>query len=437
MVKIANILCRLNPVKVMVIGDMLLDVYTIGKARRISPEAPVAIVNVTEEDYRPGGAGNVILNLVSLGASVVAIGRIGNDWAGQIFLEKLKSENITTEMILTENHFKTPVKNRIIADHQQIVRIDREMIVNLNESLEQYIIEKLPDLMKDVQVIALSDYGKGFLTDTLLSAIIDYAQKLKIPVITDPKGHDFEKYSQTTVIKPNFSEACAAAKLPPSAPLEEIAAQVLSKSKAKLLMITRSEEGISLFNDKGERWDFPVHSKEVKDVTGAGDTVLAVLTYSMANHLSYSDCAHLCNLAAGIAIEHIGCVRVTLSDLAYRLYETHMTSQKIFDFDHLFILYEILKRQKFQMVYLKDNIELNYEFFQMIRDLYEKTHFLVVCVENSNKQEQILEVLSSLKEAQFIITDLKSLESLSQQPTFLKSYIYSDKLYESTPSIPI
>lgn len=434
MVKLANILCRLNPVKVMVIGDMLLDVYTIGKARRISPEAPVAIVNVTQEDHRPGGAGNVILNLISLGASVVPIGRIGNDWAGQIFLEKLKSENIDTEMILTDTHFKTPVKNRIIADHQQIVRVDQETISNLNETLEQYIIEKLPELMKTVQVIALSDYGKGFLTHTLLSAIIDCAQKLEIQVITDPKGHDFEKYSRTTVIKPNFSEACAAAKLPPSAPLEEIAAQVLSKSQAKLLMITRSEEGISLFNDKGERWDFPVHSKEVKDVTGAGDTVLAMLTYTMANHLSYSECAHLCNLAAGIAIEHVGCVRVTLSDLACRLYETHMTTQKIFDYDHLFILFEILKKQRFEILSLKEDVQLDYQFFQMIRDLYQETQFLIVCIENPKKHEALLEVLASLKEVHFITTDLASLESLSQQPTFLKSYIYSGNLCELSTS---
>ena len=131
MVKLANMLSRLNPAKVLVIGDMLLDAYTMGKARRISPEAPVAIVNVVREDYRPGGAGNVVLNLLSLGAHVRAVGRLGEDWAGDMFREAFQAENVLTDLIVAQPGYRTPVKNRIIADNQQIVRIDHEQVVPL------------------------------------------------------------------------------------------------------------------------------------------------------------------------------------------------------------------------------------------------------------------------------------------------------------------
>src|SRR5271163_4817706 len=141
MVKLANMLSRLNPTKILVIGDMLLDTYTMGKARRISPEAPVPIVNVQREENLPGGAGNVILNLLSLGAQVIAVGRVGKDWAGQTFIDALIEEHVDTRMIVFQEAYRTPVKNRIIADNQQIVRVDHEQIVSLSESLEQYIID--------------------------------------------------------------------------------------------------------------------------------------------------------------------------------------------------------------------------------------------------------------------------------------------------------
>src|SRR5262245_45947314 len=154
MVKLVNMLSRLNPAKVLVIGDMLLDSYTIGKARRISPEAPVAVVNVQREEHRPGGAGNVILNLLSLGAQVIAIGRVGNDWAGQMFVNALEQEKVDVRMIVVQEAYSTPVKNRIIADNQQIVRVDHEQVISLSESLEQYIIDQLRTLLQGVRVIA-------------------------------------------------------------------------------------------------------------------------------------------------------------------------------------------------------------------------------------------------------------------------------------------
>jgi rfaE bifunctional protein kinase chain/domain len=411
MVKLANMLSRLNPAKILVIGDMLLDSYTIGKARRISPEAPVAVVNVQREDHRPGGAGNVILNLLSLGAQVVAIGRVGKDWAGQTLVRALEQEKVDTRMIVIQEAYSTPVKNRIIADNQQIVRIDHEQLVALNEALEQSIIDHLSQLLQGVKVIAISDYGKGFLTPTLLAALIQEANQMKIPVITDPKGHDFKKYKGTTIIKPNLSEAYAAANLPPTVALENVASLVLSQCQAQLLMVTRSEAGISLFNDEGDRFDFPVHAKEVKDVTGAGDTVLAMLAYAIANQLSYEEAAQLCNVAAGIAIEHVGCVRVSLSDLALRLFE-HNMSHKIFDQEHLFVLKEVLKHRPFTLLMLSQIESLTLALFQSIKQMTLEGESLLVYMDNIASNETCIEMISSLQEVSFIVRHLDSLKSL-------------------------
>lgn len=413
MVKLANILSRLNPAKILVIGDMLLDAYTMGKARRISPEAPVAIVNVYREEQRPGGAGNVILNLLSLGAEVIAIGRVGKDWAGETFVLALEQENVDTRMIVVQEGYHTPVKNRIIADNQQIVRVDHEQVTALNESLEQLIIDNLPHLLQDVKVVAISDYGKGFLTPTLLAATIEEARKKGIPVITDPKGHDFKKYKGTTIIKPNLTEAFAAANLPHTAPLENVASVVLQQTQAQLLMVTRSEAGISLFDHLGERYDFPVHAKEVKDVTGAGDTVLAMLAYAVANHLSYDEAAQLCNVAAGIAIEHVGCARITLSDLAHRLFEYKM-SHKVFDQEHLFVLQEVLKRKPFSLVMLSQIDQLTHALFQSIKKIAQEAEALLVYIDDVEPREIFIEMLTSLREVNFIVLHLDSLKRLCQ-----------------------
>lgn len=423
MVKLANMLNRLNPAKVLVIGDMLLDSYTIGKARRISPEAPVAVVNVQREEHRPGGAGNVTLNLLSLGAQVVAIGRIGNDWAGQMFVNALEQEKVDTRMIVVQEGYSTPVKNRIIADNQQIVRVDHEQVISLSESLEQYIIDQLRTLLQGVKVIAISDYGKGFLTLTLLTALIQEAKQMGIPVITDPKGHDFKKYTGTTIIKPNLSEAYTAANLPMSASLESVASHVLSQCQAQLLMVTRSEAGISLFNDVGARFDFPVHAKEVKDVTGAGDTVLAMLAHALANQLSYSEAAQLCNVAAGIAIEHVGCARVSLSDLALRLFECNM-SHKIFDQDHLSVLKQVLKRKPFSLLTLSQIDSLTPALFQAIKKITHERRPLLIYVDDIKPSETFLDMLSSLQEVSFIVLHLDSLKSLCQCAAPRSSYTF-------------
>jgi D-beta-D-heptose 7-phosphate kinase/D-beta-D-heptose 1-phosphate adenosyltransferase len=423
MVKLANVLSRLKPANILVIGDMLLDAYTMGKARRISPEAPVAVVNVMHEEYRPGGAGNVILNLLSLGAEVTAVGRVGHDWAGERFNRELQAEGVETKWILPQQSFSTPVKNRIIADNQQIVRVDHEQVTPLSESLEQQLIDNLPEILQDVKIVAISDYGKGFLTEPLLSALITHAQLKGICIITDPKGHDFAKYKGTTIIKPNLGEAYAAASLPRSAPLEKAAQEVLKRSQAKLLMVTRSEEGISLFDDAGGRADYPVHAKEVKDVTGAGDTVLAMLAHALASDLSYGEAAQLCNVAAGIAIEHVGCARVALSDLALRLFEQHKEN-KVFDQDHLFVLQEVLKQKPYQLLILNQFDRLTQQLYQAVKTVASDDEQLLVYIDEIEPAILSIEMLASLRELDFIVLHLDSLKQLCQSAAPKAAYLY-------------
>ncbi len=349
MVRLTGTFSRLERKKILVIGDILLDTYTIGKARRISPEAPVAIVHVLREEHRLGGAGNVLLNLVAMGCDVVAVGRVGNDLAGERLLRAFEEEEIDRRGVVVQDHYPTPIKNRVIADNQQIVRVDHEQILPLPVELEERVIAALPLLLQEVKVIAISDYGKGFLSRRLLQAVIKAARERSIPIIADPKGIEFDKYAQATILKPNLSEAYAAAGLPREAPLDLVATKVLQLSNAEMLMVTRSEEGISLFSRTGERQDFPVRAREVKDVTGAGDTVLAMLACALASDLTVAEAIQLSNVAAGIAIERVGCARISLSDLARRLLEQDV-GNKIFDQEHLFALQQALHGRKFAVL---------------------------------------------------------------------------------------
>lgn len=425
MVKLASTLSRLGCAKVLVMGDILLDTYTIGKARRISPEAPVAVINVQREESLPGGAGNTALNLISLGAQVSLVGRIGQDWAGESLKNSLRDEGIQIDWIVTQEHYRTPIKNRIIAENQQIVRVDHEDIMPLSESMEQYLIDSLPVLVQDAKVIALSDYGKGFLTTAFLQALFQYAKKHGIIVITDPKGNDFTKYEGTTIIKPNQGEAYAAANLSSFSSIEVVANKILSTTQAQLLMITRSEAGISLFDSTGSREDFPVHAKEVKDVTGAGDTVLAMLAHALANGLSYQEAAELCNVAAGIAIEHFGCARVTLVDLAQRLLDKNIT-HKIFDDEHLFVLQEVLRLRSFNLLVIKELNVLTQPLYQAIKQLSSSIDTLLVYIADPNPCDISTEMLASLKEINFILIHSDHLKDACQQLEPQETFVFTD-----------
>lgn len=411
--KLTGVFSRLGSRKVLVIGDLLFDSYTIGKARRISPEAPVAIIQVVKEEYRAGGAGNAVLNLVSLGMQVSIIGRIGADHSGELLKQSLKNEGVDISGIFVQSNYFTPIKNRIIADNQQIVRVDHEQISPISEELEKKVIAALPTILDGLEMIAISDYGKGFLSSSLLSTLIELAQTKNIPVITDPKGIDFKKYNGSTIIKPNFSEAVAASGLPAETPIHLIAAKILHQVNAKFLMITRSEAGISIFDRVGNEKTFPpIQIREVKDVTGAGDTVLAMLTCALANQLELDEAISLCNVAAGIAIEHFGCARITLPELAQRLLELN-ASNKIFDGEHLFALQKALYGKKSVLLSIDSAQGMSSSIFSAIRKLAQ-SGALIIYLRDPTPSDTFIDLLSSLREVHFIVLANANMHELNQ-----------------------
>lgn len=415
MVKLSGMLSRFSPVRVLVIGDFMLDTYTTGKVKRISPEAPVSVLHVQKEESRPGGAGNVVLNFVSLGAKVAAIGRIGYDIAGEQLRDSLESEGVDIENIYLQKGYKTPVKNRLIADAQQVLRVDFETVSPLAQALEEQIMQKLPPILEKVNIVAISDYGKGFLTRTLLKQIIEMCKEKAIPVIVDPKGDDFTKYHGATMIKPNLTEAYSAAKLPLEESLEKVADNILKNCGVEMLLITRSEAGISLFNQTGQRMDFPVRSKEVKDVTGAGDTVLAMISLALANKLDIRYGAQLANIAAGMAIEKLGCARITLSEMAERLLE-YDVENKIFDEEHLYALQQALKGKRYSVLGLDSTQGMSTTLFRSLRKLASRDaeRKLIVYIRDNDPDEEFVSLLSSLAEVDFIVLKCESLKNLCE-----------------------
>jgi D-glycero-beta-D-manno-heptose-7-phosphate kinase len=413
MVKLSGMLSRVSPVRVLVIGDFMLDTYTAGKVKRISPEAPVSVLHVQKEESLPGGAGNVALNLISLGAQVIAVGRVGFDLAGEQLRGSLQKDGVDIENLIFQKEYKTPVKNRLIADAQQILRVDFESVSTLPEQTEEEIVSRFPSLIQEVEIIAVSDYAKGFLSPSLLQKLIRMASAKGIPVIVDPKGNDFSKYAGATAIKPNLTEAYAAAKLPLEASLDQVASVILQNCGVEMLIVTRSEAGISLFNREGHCFDFPVRSKEVKDVTGAGDTVLSVISIVLASKLDIKYGVQLANIAAGMAIERVGCARIHFSEIAERLLEFDVEN-KIFDEEHLFALQQVLKGKRYTVLGIDSKQGMSTALFRSLRKLSsrEPQKKLIAYICDNDPDEEFISLLSSLAEVDFIVLKRESLKNL-------------------------
>ncbi len=413
MVKLlANTFSLFRPFRALLLGDFMLDAYTTGRVKRISPEAPVPVMEVLKQESRPGGAGNVALNLAALGGSVIAMGRIGPDAQGLELKEGLAKSGVDVEELLIEHGLGTPVKTRLIADSQQLLRLDCETIQPVCADVENRTMDRIAAIIPSVQVVALSDYGKGFLSDRLIAAAIGIAKQSGVPVVVDPKGTNFIKYRGAALIKPNFAEACAAANLPASASLDDVARKIFDLSQAELLLITRSEAGMSLFDRAGNRSDFPVRSREVKDVTGAGDTVLAMIGLGMAIGLELPLAVQLANVAAGIAIERLGCVQVHLSEIAERLLETDCKT-KIFDETQLYALQQVLKAKPYALLVLEKGQTMTGSLYRAIRKLsLAGSRKLVLYVCDCHLDDDFIHLLSSLHEVKAIVLQQESLQHL-------------------------
>lgn len=433
MVSLINAFRHLSSAKVLVIGDFMLDAYTYGKVSRVSPEGPVPILSVNDQSSLPGGAGNVVLNLRALGAEVKMYGRVGDDHNGRLLKELFLARGVRDDGLLVQENYLTPIKNRFIADSQQLIRIDFEKNVPLELALEEQLMDQLKKDIPDVDIIAISDYGKGVLSDYLLQFVIHEGRKHGIPVIVDPKGDVFGKYTGATMIKPNGKEAYAAAKCPVTASIDEVAKSIFEKVDVDMLLITRSEKGMVLFDRKGKKKNFPVVQKAVKDVTGAGDTALAMVTFAYANHVSIEHAIKLANIASGVAIEKVGCVSVTLSEIAQRLLQIDAEG-KIFDEKYLFVLKQALWRKKVMILHLLQTRELHKNLFQSIKKLGQRKKGvkLIVYLEGKGCPKHVLSLLSSMPEVDFLVKQSESLEHLCSviNPQKVFSYVGQEGLRE-------
>jgi D-beta-D-heptose 7-phosphate kinase/D-beta-D-heptose 1-phosphate adenosyltransferase len=332
-------------IRALVLGDLMLDEYLWGKAERISPEAPVQVVEVTREDLRLGGAGNVVNNLVALGCRVAALSVIGGDENGTILRHVFTGKGVETDGVFEDPMRLTSRKTRVVAANQQIVRIDRETKEPLSAASEERIISYLANA-KGFHVILVSDYLKGVVTPAIMAAVVAAGKRLNIPVVVDPKGTDYGKYRGATILTPNRKEAEAASRvaIKDEVSLRRAADALLAPLDLTALLITRSEEGMSLFRPHGEVVHIPTVAREVYDVTGAGDTVLAVLSLGLAHGLHFADAARIANVAAGIAVGKVGTSTVSPAEIVAEIGHAHRDSDS--KIKHLDALSPIIAEQQ-------------------------------------------------------------------------------------------
>jgi len=314
--RLLEILNRFEEVKIAVIGDMMLDDYIFGEVHRISPEAPVPVVNVKEERFVLGGGANVVNNLASLGAKTFSFGVTGEDENGNRLENAFKEKGIETSGLVRTADRPTIVKRRIIAHNQQLLRLDWEDRLNISKKLEDDVIERLKLRIEEIDAVILSDYDKGVLTERVAKEVIKLAKKYDKLVLVDPKPSNAMNYVGATSMTPNRKEALECLGLDATLKVEEIE-KIGEQLKEKLgltnLLITRSEEGMSLFEDEVE--NVPTFAKEVYDVTGAGDTVISVFTLAAAAGASWIEAAKIANVAAGVVVGRMGTSTVSKDEI--------------------------------------------------------------------------------------------------------------------------
>ncbi len=312
---------------VLVIGDVMLDRYWSGNTSRISPEAPVPIVHVKDCEERPGGAANVALNIANLGGKATLLGYIGSDEAGDSLEKVLQSHNVDTQLIRI-SHKPTITKLRVMSRHQQLMRLDFEE--NFKGEDHQPLLHRYQALLQNTDVVVLSDYRKGCLEAS--QELIAIAHKLGKTIIVDPKSSDFSDYQYATLVTPNLAEfKSAAGTWQNEAELFAKAKKLLNQHQIENILITRSEQGMSLIQQQAEAISLPTHAQEVFDVTGAGDTVVAVLAASCSAGMQVSQAMALANLAAGLVVAKVGTASVTQSELEQALRAYSLISKGVVD----------------------------------------------------------------------------------------------------------
>lgn len=313
MMSINEIFERFNELNVLIIGDVMIDAYTWGKVERISPEAPVPVVNVSYREMRLGGAGNVVLNVQALGAKAIICSVVGADSYGNSLLNLLTEKGLSTEGIIQSPTRITTVKERIIAGSQQVVRVDTETDKLISEQERNDLLDKVKELATTADVIIFEDYDKGVLSPELIKAITDFANEQQIPTVVDPKKRNFLHYRETTLFKPNLKELKEGLNIHFDVNNPTELSQAVTHLKETLALkgafITLSEKGVYI-DAANQQVHIPAHIRKIADVSGAGDTVISIAACCVALDLNPSLVAGLANLGGGLVCESLGVVPI-------------------------------------------------------------------------------------------------------------------------------
>lgn len=306
---------KFNHFNILVIGDVMIDTYFWGKVERISPEAPVPIISRSNIEHRLGGAGNVALNVQSLGATPFLCSVIGNDDKSGVLKNLLKKRGLSDIGIVTDDNRITTIKTRIICNNQHLLRIDEEITNNISSETQKKFIDRLKTIIseKNIDAIIFEDYDKGVITVEIIKSVVEIAGKRGIPTLVDPKKRNFMNYHGVTLFKPNFKELVGGLKLDIKKNdfegLHEASNQLRKNLNIKMIMVTLSELGIYI-SDNGSYHNIPAEIRDIADVSGAGDTVISTASLCLTSGLTPRNIAYISNLAGGIVCENVGVVPI-------------------------------------------------------------------------------------------------------------------------------
>ena len=313
--RLEQIFEKAHAVRVLVIGDVMLDTYLWGQASRISPEAPVPVVHVAEESRALGGAANVATNVVALGAACAVVGTVGADSAGRELVAELENAGIDAAGLVVLDDRPTTVKTRVMVRHQQVARYDRESDADLNLVHAELVVRSIRERVEAADALVLEDYNKGVLMPAVIRAAIEAGNAAGKPVIVDPKFRRFFEYAGATVFKPNLVELAAAMREPPQAESSGWLHHTRNELGCAHLLVTLGEEGMALATRDGGFVRVPAVAKSVYDVSGAGDTVTACLAVALSTGATIEEAAVLANHAAGIEVSKAGVATVSPDEL--------------------------------------------------------------------------------------------------------------------------
>lgn len=313
--------------KVLVVGDVMVDSYIWGKVSRISPEAPVPVVLAERKEKRLGGAANVALNVQALGATPILCAIIGDDVDGEFFLDRLKERGIPSKGVITSQERVTTVKERVLSGSHQLLRVDSESDKDMSPIEQKAMLAHITKLLPEVDVVIFEDYDKGVLNKEVIAHTITEANKRGIPTVVDPKKRNFLDYQGATLFKPNLKELREGMKLDVDpTDLDSVRSASLALQEAlscQMVMVTLSEHGVYI-KDNGDSHLIPAHVRQISDVSGAGDTVISVVACGLAAGLEAKKTAALANLAGGLVCEHVGVVPINKEDLIEEIEEQKM-----------------------------------------------------------------------------------------------------------------